>query len=113
MLYLSIDQHAKQLTVSLRDEDGNVLDRRQVSTEPKRVRAYFEELKLWGRAAGGYMAILEVLRVQRLAQASPRREDCAGGRDATAGHDLLAHADASGRSGGETRTSRRGCPQDR
>ena len=60
MLYLSIDQHAKQLTISLRDEDGNVLERRQVSTEPKRVRAYFEELKIRGRAAGGYMAILEV-----------------------------------------------------
>lgn len=60
MLYLSIDQHAKQLTISLRDEDGNVLDRRQVSTEPKRVRAFFEELRERSRPAGGFMAILEV-----------------------------------------------------
>jgi hypothetical protein len=53
MLYLSIDQHAKQLTISLRDEDGNVLDRRQVSTEPKRVRAFFDDLRDRSRPAGG------------------------------------------------------------
>jgi hypothetical protein len=38
MLYLGIDQHRKQLTVSLRDEGGTVIERRQVSTEPKRLR---------------------------------------------------------------------------
>ena len=32
MLYLGIDLHLKQLTVSLRNEDGDVLLRRQVST---------------------------------------------------------------------------------
>ena len=34
MFYLGIDQHAKQLTVSLRDIDGNVILKRQVSTKP-------------------------------------------------------------------------------
>ena len=35
MLYLGIDQHSKQLTVSLRDEEGGVMLRRQVSTRPE------------------------------------------------------------------------------
>jgi transposase len=34
MLYLGIDQHRKQLTVSVRNEAGDVVLRRQVSTEP-------------------------------------------------------------------------------
>ena len=38
MLYVGIDQHGKQLTVSVRDESGNVILRRQVSTEWKKVR---------------------------------------------------------------------------
>jgi hypothetical protein len=33
MLYLGIDQHRKQLTVSVRNEAGDVVLRRQVSTE--------------------------------------------------------------------------------
>ncbi len=33
MLYLGIDQHARQLTISLRNEEGDVLQARQVSTE--------------------------------------------------------------------------------
>ena len=31
MLYLGIDQHTRQLTISLRDESGDVLQARQVS----------------------------------------------------------------------------------
>ena len=38
MFYLAIDQHAMQLTVNLRNEEGTVVLRRQVSTEPERVR---------------------------------------------------------------------------
>lgn len=33
MLYLAIDQHRKQLTVNVRNEKGDVIIRRQVSTE--------------------------------------------------------------------------------
>ncbi len=43
MLYVGIDQHRKQLTVSVRDESGNVILRSQVSTEWKKVRAFFDE----------------------------------------------------------------------
>ena len=45
MLYVGIDQHRKQLTVSVREESGNVILRRQVSTEWKKVRAFFDEVR--------------------------------------------------------------------
>jgi transposase len=60
MLYLGIDQHRKQLTVSLRNEAGDVVLRRQVSTEWERVRAFFEELRRLAEAEGGFVAIVEV-----------------------------------------------------
>ena len=44
MLYLGIDQHARQLTISLRNDDGDVLLARQVSTQPEKVNAFFEKL---------------------------------------------------------------------
>jgi hypothetical protein len=45
MLYFAIDQHRKQLTVSLRDEQGDVLIARRVSTRWERVRAFLAELR--------------------------------------------------------------------
>src|ERR1043165_4478328 len=61
MLYLGIDQHARQLTVSLRDEAGDVVLSRQVSTEPDRIRAFFDQLTR-DRLQGGesFAAVLEV-----------------------------------------------------
>ena len=56
MLYLGIDQHSKQLTIVVFDEAGNVLWRRQVSTQPEKVRAFLAQLQ----QRGPYMAILEV-----------------------------------------------------
>ena len=44
MLYLGIDQHARQITISLRDEDGDVLQARQVSTQPDKINAFLEQL---------------------------------------------------------------------
>jgi transposase len=60
MLYLGIDEHGKQLTVCARNEEGCVGLRRQVSTEPKRVRAFFEEIRTSSQSQGGFAAILEV-----------------------------------------------------
>src|SRR5215212_3787141 len=61
MLYLGIDQHARQLTVSLRDEAGDVLLARQVSTEPDRVQAFFAQLtRDRVPEGGGFVAVLEV-----------------------------------------------------
>jgi transposase len=60
MLYLGIDQHRKQLTVNLRNEAGNTVLRRQVSTEWERVRAFFEELRAFAEAEGGFVAMVEL-----------------------------------------------------
>ena len=66
MLYLGIDQHRKQLTVNLRNEAGRRDPQRQVSTEWKRVRAFWAEIRTMAggrrvrRDSGG-------LRLQRLA----------------------------------------------
>lgn len=59
MLYLGIDLHGKQLTISLRGEDGEALLRRQVSTRGEEPRKFLEDV---ARRAGegGYVAIVEV-----------------------------------------------------
>ena len=57
MLYLAIDQHAKQITVCVRKEDGDTVLRRQVSTRPEKIEAFFQQLT--GMDAQ-FMAILEV-----------------------------------------------------
>ena len=59
MLYLGIDQHATQITISLRDDTGTVVLNRQVSTEPTSCLAFLTKLR--ERAEGqGYVAIVEV-----------------------------------------------------
>ena len=57
MLYLAIDQHAKQLTVCVRDEEGGTVLRRQVSARPEKVEAFFEQLIA---IDAQFMAIVEV-----------------------------------------------------
>jgi transposase len=59
MLYLGIDQHHKQLTVSLRNGEGHVILRRQVSTEPEKARAFLDDVRRQA-GEGGFMALLEV-----------------------------------------------------
>jgi hypothetical protein len=44
MLYLGIDQHARQITISLRDDSGDVLQARQVSTQPEKINVFFQQL---------------------------------------------------------------------
>ena len=46
MLFLGIDQHARQLTISLRDQQGDVLLARQVSTRPGKILQFFDQLPL-------------------------------------------------------------------
>src|SRR4051794_334441 len=61
MLYLGIDQHARQLTISLRDESGDVLQARQVSTQPEKVNAFFQRLtREHLRDGESFVAMLEV-----------------------------------------------------
>jgi transposase len=61
MLYLGIDQHARQITVSLRDEGGDVLQARQVSTQPEKINAFFQQLTRERLHDGeSFVAVLEV-----------------------------------------------------
>ena len=61
MFYLGIDQHAKQLTVNLRDENGDVVLRRQVSTQPEKVLEFFQRLtRRCAEANCSFWAIVEV-----------------------------------------------------
>ena len=61
MLYLGIDQHARQITISLRDEDGDVVQARQVSTHPKKINEFFTQLTRERlRSDESFVAVLEV-----------------------------------------------------
>lgn len=61
MLYLGIDQHARQITISLRNEDGDVLQARQVSTRPEKINAFFAQLtREQLRDDESFVAVLEV-----------------------------------------------------
>ena len=57
MLYLAIDQHAKQITVCVRNEEGETVLRRQVSTPPEKIETFFGQL---AEMDAEFMAILEV-----------------------------------------------------
>ena len=57
MLYLAIDQHSKQITVCVRNEDGDTVLRRQVSTRPQKIAAFFQQLV---EMDATFVAILEV-----------------------------------------------------
>ena len=61
MLYLGIDQHARQLTISLRNDDGDVIQARQVSTRPDKVQEFFTKLTRERLGSGeSFIAVLEV-----------------------------------------------------
>jgi hypothetical protein len=61
MLYLGIDQHARQITISLRDEAGDVMQARQVSTRPEKINEFFQQLGRERLHAGEqFVAVVEV-----------------------------------------------------
>ena len=61
MLYLGIDQHARQITISLRNDGGDVVLARQVSTRPEKIHAFFEKLTRERLGDGeSFIAVLEV-----------------------------------------------------
>src|SRR6476660_9185475 len=61
MLYLGIDQHARQITISLRDERGDVLMARQVSTRPEKAHEFFQRLTRERlQSVESFVAVLEV-----------------------------------------------------
>jgi len=60
MFYLGIDLHRKQMTVSLRNESGDVLLRRQVSTRWSKVEEFRKQLHETMTADEKYVAVVEV-----------------------------------------------------
>ena len=60
MLYLAIDQHKSQLTVNVRNERGDVVQKGQVSTNRNDIDEFFATLVKKARKHRGYMAIVEV-----------------------------------------------------
>jgi transposase len=60
MLYLGIDQHKHHLTICVRDVQGNVVLRRQVSTSWKEVDEFLAYLQSLSLQHGGYVAVMEV-----------------------------------------------------
>ena len=61
MYYLGIDQHARQITISLRDDGGDVLMARQVSTRPDKINEFFQHLTRERiRDGESFLAVLEV-----------------------------------------------------
>jgi transposase len=59
MLYLAIDQHSKQLTVNVRNETGQIVRRKQVSTRGSAPYDFLTQLRADAGDAG-YAAIVEV-----------------------------------------------------
>ena len=61
MLYLGIDEHTRQITISLREENGDVIQARQVSTQPAKIHAFFQQLTRERLQDGDdFVAIIEV-----------------------------------------------------
>jgi transposase len=58
MLYIGMDVHAKQVTICIRNEEGNVVQRRQVSTRWEKVEEFLEFVHR--QEDGKYVALLEV-----------------------------------------------------
>ncbi len=73
MLYLAIDQHAKQITVCVRSEEGDTVLRRQVSTRPEKIESFFGQFT---EMDAEFMAILEVCGFNDWLVEELRRRNC-------------------------------------
>ena len=60
MLYLAIDQHKNQMTINIRNEQGDVIQKGQISTNHTDIDNFFAALVKKARKHRGYMAIVEV-----------------------------------------------------
>ena len=59
--FLGIDQHAHQITISLRDDQDDVLQARHFSTQPEKIQAFFAKLtRDCVRMGESFIAVLEV-----------------------------------------------------
>jgi transposase len=60
MLYLAIDQHKNHLTINIRNEQGDVIQKGQVRTNHDDIDEFFNAFAKKARKHRGYMAIVEV-----------------------------------------------------
>ena len=60
MLYLAVDQHKNHLTINVRNEQGDVLQKGQIRTNPDEINEFFVAFVKKARKHRGYMAIVEV-----------------------------------------------------
>jgi transposase len=73
MLYVAIDQHSKQITVCVRNAEGDTVLSRQVSTRREKIQAFFQGLM---EMDPEFMAILEVCGFNDWLLAELRRWKC-------------------------------------
>jgi hypothetical protein len=55
-LYVAVDQHAKQVTVAVRNHLGEDVSKRQISTRPEKIKEFFDRVV---EMDAEFMAILE------------------------------------------------------
>jgi transposase len=60
MLFIGIDQHKRHLTICIRNDQGDIVLRRQVRTKWVEIDQFLERLDQTSRPEGGYVAIIEV-----------------------------------------------------
>lgn len=73
MLYMAIDQHAKQITVAIRNDQGEDVLKRQVSTRPEKINEFFERAM---EMDAEFMAILESCGFNDWLIAELRQRNC-------------------------------------
>ena len=78
MLFVGIDQHKRHLTICVRDEQGEIALRRQVSTKWEEVDRFLASLQERAAEHGGQVAVMEVCGfngwlVKRLEQSGCKR----------------------------------------
>ena len=73
MLYVAIDQHAKQITVAIRNDQGEDVLKRQVSTRPEKIKEFFDRLVSMDTQ---FMAILESCGFNDWLLEELRKRDC-------------------------------------
>ncbi len=60
MLFVGIDQHKRHLTICVRDEQGQINLRRQVSTKWEEIERFLASLRERAAEHSGYVAVVEV-----------------------------------------------------
>jgi len=76
MLYLAIDQHKEHLTINIRNEQGNVIQKGQIRTVPADINAFFDDFVKKARKCRGYMSIIELCGFNDWLLAKLEEKDC-------------------------------------